>query len=136
MVRKCSKDYNNCNPYYTFLPHSHKGIKEILKYLGVYGYTSMEVSVRVNSYTCTIDSHYTVSACLNMLICCQIFSIVTMAEHSETLTCTDFSGHISIVIPKPESAWLLKVLTMLMSTVGVIVFTNSKLSHYTLAGFV
>ena len=87
-----------------------KGIKETLKYGGcMHAYTSTEVSVRVKSYTCTIGSHYTVSACLNMLICCQIFSIVTMADLRNTNT--DFSGHISIFIPKPESAWLLKVLT-------------------------
>ena len=41
VVRKCSKDYNNCNPYYTFLPHSHKGIKETLKYGGC-----MDIQVR------------------------------------------------------------------------------------------
>ena len=61
MVRKYSKDYNNCDPYYTFQPHSCKGI------WGVYGYTGTEVSVCVNSYTCTIDSHYTVFKHANLL---------------------------------------------------------------------
>ena len=52
--KKCSKDYNSCNPYYTFLPHSRKGIKETLKYDSCMNIQI--VSVPINFYTCGIDS--------------------------------------------------------------------------------
>ena len=63
MVRKCSKDHNDCNPYYTFLPHSRRGIKETLKYGGCMDIqiegvrmSQYNLGVRVNFYTCSIDS--------------------------------------------------------------------------------